>query len=157
VGARIAFDLNLTMPGSVAEEIIFPGFSATDAYWVNNEGTFLGAGELPAAPHSNATRWNPPDYDFTNLNPALPANSGWTLLAANAINDAGVIVGTALSPTGEPIAYMLAASGPALPADKAAAIATSLSPAIAAVQKGADAAAKADTPTVLATALTDLQ
>ena len=50
-----------------------------------------------------------------------------------------------------PIAYRLIVPGPELPADKATTIATSLAPVVAAVQTGADAAAKATTPTALAT------
>src|SRR5205814_1726032 len=116
-----------------------------------------GAAELPAAPGANAGIWTS-QYVFVKLNEtALAANSGGTLLSANAINDAGVITGTALPSTGTPIGYMLTVMGPEVPAAKATAIAASLDPVIAAVQKGADAAAAAGAPSVLATALADLQ
>jgi len=153
----VGFDLFLNLADSLEDEIVHPYFSGTDAYWINNEGTILGDGELPAAPGSNATRWSPPDYDFMNLNAALPANSGWTLLAATAINDAGGIVGTALSPTGSPVAYMLVNSGPELAAEKALAIAASLDPAIETIRKGFDAAAKDATLSPLEITLVDLQ
>jgi len=44
---------------------------------------------------------------MTDLNTFLPANSGWTLLRANAINDSGQIVGYGDSPYGDKRAYLL--------------------------------------------------
>ena len=157
VGARVGFDVNLKLANSLEDEIVYPGFSGTDACWINNTGTIAGAGELPAAPGSNATQWSPPDYDFMNLNQALLPNSGWILSSANAINDAGQIVGRALSPGGQPVAYMLMNSGPELAAEKSLAIAASLDPATETIRKGFDAAAKAATVSPLETALVALE
>lgn len=156
-GNRIAFGADLRKEKDfLADKVVRRGFSGTVASWINNENTTAGAGELPASAGTQAGIWTA-DGQFTNLNQALLPNSGWTLQSADAINDAGVIVGRALSPGGVPIAYMVRVPSPALPAEKALAIATSLDPAIEAVAKGAAAAAKAAAPSPLATALTDLQ
>jgi probable HAF family extracellular repeat protein len=154
-GVNIAFGADLQKV-VLADEIIRRGFNGTDAYGINNENAAVGAGELSSPTDTNAGVWTA-DLQFTNLNQALIPNSGWTLRSANAINDAGVIVGRAVAPDGTAVAYMLAAQGPALAAEKAMAIAQSLDPAIGALQKGADTAAKATTPSALATALADLQ
>jgi probable HAF family extracellular repeat protein len=157
-GANIAFMADLTNPSnSLGDIYIDVGLNGTDAYWINNENTIVGAGELPGTPPANAGIWTA-DGNFTNLNTqALPANSGWALLAATGINDAGIIVGRAMAPDGTTVAYMLSVPGPALAADKAMTIVQDLTPAIAVITKGADAAAKASAPSTLPTALTDLQ
>src|SRR5207249_579629 len=97
-GARIAFGADPKAANPRVDLYIEAGSSGTDAYWINNEGITVGVQELPATPGMNAGVWRT-NIEFTNLNQALPANSGWTLLSANAINDAGVIVGTALPPS----------------------------------------------------------
>jgi probable HAF family extracellular repeat protein len=158
LGARIAFGADLSKDSDfLADKIVRRGYSGTAVYWINNENTATGAGLLPGAPDTNAGFWTA-DGQFLKLNEAaLLPNSGWVLLSANAINDAGVIVGLALAPDGQAIAYRLISPGPALAAGKALAIAQSLNPAIEAVTKGSEAAAKAATPSALATALADLQ
>jgi probable HAF family extracellular repeat protein len=154
-GASIAFSADLQSM-NLADEIVRRGFGGTVAYSINNEGTAVGAGNLSSGPGTNAGMWTA-DGAFTNLNTTLVANSGWVLQTATAINDAGVIVGTAMPPTGPLIAYRLITAGPELAADKATTLVQSIDPVVAAVQKSADAAANATPPAPLATALTDLQ
>jgi probable HAF family extracellular repeat protein len=157
-GTRVAFGADLRQTGSsVASLWVSEGLNGTNGFGINNEGTAVGLGEISGPAGTSAGAW-PLGGEFLNLNDlALPSSSGWVLLSATAINDAGVIVGKALSPTGQPVAYMLTVPGPALPAEKASAIATSLGPVLDLLRIGADAAASAATPTPLATTLTDLQ
>lgn len=154
-GNRIAYAVDLNAANSLTDEVAQVGLSGSDAYWINNEGTAVGIGELRAPPNMNAVVWTS-DGNLTNLNQALPANSAWTLLTAKAINDAGVIVGTALSPGGMLVAYMLTPMGPELPAGKTLAIADSLDAGIEVIRKGFDSAAEADAASPLETALVDL-
>jgi probable HAF family extracellular repeat protein len=155
-GADVAFGADFTAMNPLGDEPIRRGFSGTDAYGIDNENTVVGAGELSSPTDTNAGAWTP-DGQFTNLNQALQANSGWALLSATAINDAGLIVGKALGPGAESVAYSLVAQGRELAAANALSAANSLDPAITAVLRGAEAAAAAALPSVLSTALTDLE
>ncbi len=156
-GNRIAFGADLSKQSDLIEDkIVRRGFGGTAAFWINNESTTVGLGDLSNGAGTNAGMWTA-DGQFLNVNTALLANSGWTLQTATAINDAGVIVGRALAPDGQLIAYMLMAIGPLLPGTKALALAPGLDEAIATVEKGAAAAAAAATPTAIATALVDLR
>lgn len=62
----------------------------TLAYGINAAGIIVGTSR------GNATMWRgaPADTTAINLNTLLPAGSGWILVEARAINDAGYIVGT---------------------------------------------------------------
>jgi hypothetical protein len=72
-----------------------PGADESRANSINNAGLIVGASNS-----TNDLYVNPGHalyWDNTNglldLNNLIPANSGWTLLTANAISDAGLIVG----------------------------------------------------------------
>jgi probable HAF family extracellular repeat protein len=157
-GATIAVLADLSTEGAlVADLIVRRGYSGTLAFGINNESTIAGAGELSTGAGTNAGVWTA-DGQFLKLNEtALVANSGWVLQSANAINDAGVVVGRALGPGGQQVAYMLMTPGQPVPADKAVAMANSLNPAIEAITKAAENAAKAAAPSALSTAVVALQ
>jgi probable HAF family extracellular repeat protein len=155
-----AFGADLTRDSDfLADKALTPPYDSSLVFSINNENIAVGAGVLAAAPGSEAGYWTSDlDYEFPKLNEiALPPNSGWVLLDARAINDAGVIVGRALGPDGQTIGYILTTLKVVLATEKAAAIAASLDPAIVAIRTGVEASTKADTPTALATALIDLE
>jgi probable HAF family extracellular repeat protein len=156
-GYRIAFGADIRKESSFLSDLLVDYFlDATVAYWINNRGLAVGDAVPSDAPGTVAGLWTLDD-NFWKLNQALVAGSGWTMLSATSLNDGGVIVGRALSPDSQPIAYMLAILGPALTAEKGLSIATSLEPAIDTVAKASEAAANADSPSALATILADLR
>ncbi len=65
---------------------------------INSNGQVVGVGEFPFI-YS--------DGDTDNLSDLVPANSGWTLNTAVAINDEGQIVGNGINPDGQPDAFLL--------------------------------------------------
>jgi probable HAF family extracellular repeat protein len=76
------------------------------AHDINDKGQIVGS--------ANTTFGNSPFHAFvwqngtmTDLNHRLPANSGWTLTAAYAINNRGYIVGYGTNPAGEVHGFML--------------------------------------------------
>jgi probable HAF family extracellular repeat protein len=85
-----------TLPGSV---------SFCESTGINNSGQVVGFcevtrdGFLAAFLYSSGT--------MTELNTLLPANSGWTLRFAYAINDAGQITGQGTNPNGAEHAFLL--------------------------------------------------
>jgi len=61
--------------------------TSTVAYGVNDLGEIVGESE------GHAVYWENADADMLDLNDILPPGTGWTLTSAQAINDAGQIVG----------------------------------------------------------------
>jgi probable HAF family extracellular repeat protein len=66
------------------------GFSA--AFGLNDDGDIVGM-SLTSQGNYNAFLYDNSTLTMTNLNTILPKDSGWTLLSANGINNAGDIVG----------------------------------------------------------------
>jgi probable HAF family extracellular repeat protein len=73
-----------------------PGF---DANGINSAGQVVGNEGATAILYENGVA--------TNLNTLLPADSGWTLQDATAINDNGWIVGQGLNPSGQADGFLL--------------------------------------------------
>jgi probable HAF family extracellular repeat protein len=73
-----------------------PGF---DANGINSAGQVVGNEGATAILYDNGAA--------TNLTTLLPADSGWTLQNATAINDNGWIVGSGLNPSGQADGFLL--------------------------------------------------
>jgi probable HAF family extracellular repeat protein len=73
-----------------------PGFGANG---INSAGEVVGSDGAGAALYDNGVT--------TNLNTLLPADSGWTLQTATAINDNGWIVGSGLNPSSQDDGFLL--------------------------------------------------
>ncbi len=69
-----------------------PGDESAYAFGVNSLGQVVGRSGSGSAP-GHAFLWQE-GIGLLDLNDLIPANSGWELVVANAINDAGQIVGT---------------------------------------------------------------
>ncbi len=67
------------------------GGTSSDGYGINTAGQVVGAADTARDAATHAFLWS--GGTMTDLNSLLPANSGWELAAASAINDAGQIVG----------------------------------------------------------------
>jgi probable HAF family extracellular repeat protein len=106
-GYAIAF---LYSNGTMTPLGVLPGGSLTVAYGINDNGQIVGKGDVGEATHaflySNGT--------MTDLNGLIRPDSGWSIGAANAINDSGWIAATATNSAGQSQAVLLQ---PALPGD----------------------------------------
>jgi hypothetical protein len=67
-----------------------PNSTESAAFAINENSQIVG---VSYAGQSKATLWNGVDAAPTDLTSLLPANSGWQLTSAQAINDRGQIVG----------------------------------------------------------------
>ncbi len=81
-----------------------PTYSAR-AWDINDDGIIVGeaktsSGTYHAVISDNGSSW-------VDLNTLLPASSGWELLVANDVNEAGMIVGTGINPQGETRGFRL--------------------------------------------------
>jgi probable HAF family extracellular repeat protein len=72
---------------------VLPGAISSYARGINNVGQVVGLSYYsPVGNHLHAFVWSP-STGMLDLNNLIPANSGWLLQSANAINDQGQIVG----------------------------------------------------------------
>ena len=79
--------------GSMLDLGVLPGAISSYARGINNVGQVVGLSYYsPVGNHLHAFVWSP-STGMLDLNNLIPANSGWLLQAANAINDHGQIVG----------------------------------------------------------------
>lgn len=67
-----------------------PNSTESAAFAINENSQIVG---VSFAGQSEATLWNGGNIPPTDLNSVIPANSGWQLTSAQAINDRGQIVG----------------------------------------------------------------
>lgn len=92
-GAGTARHAFLTTEGVMRDLGTLPGLDDSVAYDVNGAGEAVGtAAPAPDAPGARALLWR--NGRVVDLNRLLPANSGWTLEEARAINGRGQIAGT---------------------------------------------------------------
>jgi probable HAF family extracellular repeat protein len=75
--------------GSMLDLGLLPGANSSFADGINNAGQVVGASDYVSW---HAFVWSP-STGMLDLNNLIPANSGWLLQSANAINDQGQIVG----------------------------------------------------------------
>jgi probable HAF family extracellular repeat protein len=68
------------------------GGISSRAFGINNLGQVVGCSAIASSAAEHAFVWQ--NGAMTNLNRLIPADSGWVLECASAINDAGHIVGT---------------------------------------------------------------
>jgi probable HAF family extracellular repeat protein len=87
--------------GTVTDLGTLPGVSNSHAYGINATGQVVGES-------GHAVLWQ--NGTITDLNGLLSAGSGWVLYQANAINDAGQIVGYGVNPQGLTHAFLLTPS-----------------------------------------------
>ena len=102
---RAADEIAVLWPGAggLVELGTFGG-PASSARDINNHGQIVGyALDASLAPRAFLSE---PGRPLVDLNTLLPAGSGWVLVSANAINDAGQIAGEGLL-DGEPRAFLL--------------------------------------------------
>jgi probable HAF family extracellular repeat protein len=78
--------------GSMLDLGVLPGASDSAALGINNVGQVVGGSFYSATNELHALVWSP-STGMLDLNNLIPANSGWLLQFANAINDKGQIVG----------------------------------------------------------------
>ena len=72
--------------GSMLDLGVLPGAKGSDAFGINNVGQVVGNSDI------GTFVWSP-STGMLDLNNLIPANSGWVLEFATAINDQGQIVG----------------------------------------------------------------
>ncbi len=77
--------------GSVQDLGVLPGTTFSNAYGMNNLGQVVGAAGYISS-YAHAFVWSQAGV-MQDLNALIPANSGWLLLYAFAINDKGQITG----------------------------------------------------------------
>jgi len=71
-----------------------PGGPISGAFGINNSDVIVGASWINATSNTtHAVVWYGPGTPAVDLNALIPANSGWTLLQAQSINDNGQITG----------------------------------------------------------------
>jgi probable HAF family extracellular repeat protein len=94
--------------GGVATDIgTVDGIPYSEARAVNAAGQVVGTADRQCTPCPAPRAWIwQPGTPITALDTLLPAGSGWSLRAANGINDRGQIVGTGLH-NGVPHGYLL--------------------------------------------------
>jgi probable HAF family extracellular repeat protein len=85
--------------GSMLDLGVLPGAKGSDAFGINNVGQVVG--------NSDGTFVWSPSTGMLDLNSLIPANSGWVLQSANAINDKGQIVGYGTLNGQSPEAFLL--------------------------------------------------
>lgn len=73
---------------------------------INNLGYVVGVSYVTGDAAQHAFLYTPAN-GMVDLNSLLPSGSGWTLIAANAINDAGQITGYGVNPAGAQHAFVL--------------------------------------------------
>jgi len=78
--------------GSMLDLGVLPGAPDSFAFGLNNVGQVVGVSDYSATNELHAFVWSP-STGMLDLNNLIPANSGWVLQLANAINDKGQIVG----------------------------------------------------------------
>lgn len=78
--------------GSMIDLGVLPGAPDSFALGLNNLGQVVGVSDNGATNGLHAFIWSP-STGILDLNNLIPANSGWVLQSANAINDKGQIVG----------------------------------------------------------------
>jgi probable HAF family extracellular repeat protein len=79
--------------------------SSSYAYGINNNGQVVGRSSTTSNAYGEAFLYS--GGKMTDLNNLIPANPGWTLTQANAINDSGQIVGFGFNPSGQTHAFLL--------------------------------------------------
>jgi probable HAF family extracellular repeat protein len=72
---------------------------------VNDSGVVVGASYLSGTTNEHAFVYE--NGSMIDLNSLLAPNSGWTLISANAINDAGQITGIGINGSGQEHAFLL--------------------------------------------------
>jgi probable HAF family extracellular repeat protein len=77
---------------SILDLGLLAGESYSDAYGINNAGQVVGKAYSPGLNDERPFVWSP-STGMLDLNNLIPANSGWVLQFAFAINDKGQIVG----------------------------------------------------------------
>jgi probable HAF family extracellular repeat protein len=90
-------------PGSILDLGLLPDSSFSSAYGLNNKIQVVGSADFASSPH--AFVWSSL-ADMQDLNNLIPANSGWLLVYAFAINDNGQITGQGTI-NGETHAFLL--------------------------------------------------
>jgi probable HAF family extracellular repeat protein len=79
--------------GSILDLGVLPGAKSAYAHGINNVGQVVGlVFYADTGNRLHAFVWSP-STGMLDLNKLIPANSGWLLQIANAINDQGQIVG----------------------------------------------------------------
>jgi probable HAF family extracellular repeat protein len=79
--------------GEIVNLGILPGHFSSEAHGINNRGVIVGWSTPPHKAVSFPRAFIYASGKMRDLNELLPPNSGWELLEANGINDAGQIVG----------------------------------------------------------------
>jgi probable HAF family extracellular repeat protein len=77
--------------GSIQDLGLVTGSTFSSAYGINNKGQVVGAVSFSSGPN-HAFVWSQA-AGMQDLNNLIPANSGWMLQSADAINDSGQITG----------------------------------------------------------------
>jgi probable HAF family extracellular repeat protein len=86
------------------------GGNGSVALGINTAGQIVGESTIaPGDPYPDAFLYT--NGQMIDLNSLLPADSGWTLYNANAINDKGQIVGVGAGPNGLSHAFLLTLDG----------------------------------------------
>ena len=95
--------------GTMIDLGTLPGTSISEAHGINDGGQIVGYTETPSgyggfyAYHAFIDS----DGTMTDLNSLIAANSGWTLINAEGINNSGQIVGYGTNPSGQTDAFLL--------------------------------------------------
>ena len=93
--------------GSATDLGTLPGMGSSEAYGVNNAGAVVGRVEPPEGAPGATRAFLYRDGAMYDVNDLIPANSGWFIADARAINDRGAIAAVGFSPAGAVRAALL--------------------------------------------------
>jgi probable HAF family extracellular repeat protein len=88
-----------------------PQMGSSEAYGVNSAGAVVGRAEQPDGTPGSTRAFLYRDGRMQDLNALIPADSGWLVTEAHAINDRGAIAAEALSPGGAAHGVLLVPTG----------------------------------------------
>jgi len=97
--------------GAATDLGTLPGMGSSEAYGVNNAGGVVGRAEPPEGVQASTRAFLYRDGMMHDLNDLIPAESGYFVADARAINDRGAIAAVAFTPAGAIHAVLLLPAG----------------------------------------------
>jgi probable HAF family extracellular repeat protein len=101
----------LWQDGAVTDLGTLPGMGSSEAFGVNNAGAVVGRAEQPDGTAGSTRAFLYRDGAMRDLNDLIPADAGWFIAEARAINDHGAIAAVGFSPAGAIHAALLVPNG----------------------------------------------
>ena len=102
----------LWQDGAATDLGTLPGLGSSEAYGINASGTVVGRVEQPEGTPGPTHAFVYSNGSMRDLNALIPADSGWFVAEARAINDHGAIAAVAHAPGGAARAVLLVPTSP---------------------------------------------